>query len=184
MCLSMSENMKTIFITIFIIFAEHICSQNKLVIDKYVKSIDSLFITNGLTTKEYPGRTFAGSLNGYYNHDTLVYINTLTDGEYGGIETKYYVQDTIIYKVFIMTASFKSPEEWSKYYKQHKANINCDICHNKKQCDKTTIFFTNPWSVESTRNEKPLILSPAQKTLHIYKTAKSFESLYTLLRKI
>ncbi|MCD6019538.1 MAG: hypothetical protein K0S53_2659 [Bacteroidetes bacterium] len=113
----------------------------------------------------------------------MVFINTLTDGEYGAIETKYYVKDTVIYKVLRMTASFKSPEEWGKYYKRHTANLSCDNCHNKRQCDKTTIYLIPPFSIVSIVKGKQLSLKPEEKLLDLFNTSQAFKSLRTLLSK-
>lgn len=176
--------MKTIFIILITSSFGHLFSQQKMDIEKHVKTVDSLYANNKLFKKEYPGRTFAGSLIGYYYNDTLVYVNTLTDGEYGGIETKYYVKDTILYKLFRAKASFSSPDEWDGYYKKHKADKNCEDCHKTKKCDKTIIIFTNPLSMVSIIKGKPQSLTPAAKLADQFNTTKTFLSLRTLLSKV
>jgi antitoxin component YwqK of YwqJK toxin-antitoxin module len=152
--------------------------------DRYVKTIDSLYIHNKLSVKEYPGRTFVGSLNGYYHNGTLVYVNTLMDGEYGGIETKYYVKDTVLYKVLQMSAGFKEPNEWKAYYAKHKKNKQCNVCHNTKDCIITTLIYNKSNTLVSVSKGKKLKLSPAEQAAGFNKTFNTFLALKDLLSKI
>ena len=112
--------MRQIFTFIIIFSLAQVYAQDNPFIAKQTRVIDSLYNKNLLKKKEYDGRTFVGSLSGYYFKDTLVYVNTLTDGEYGGVETKYYCKDTILMKVKSMSTQFADPNEWTEYYKKHK----------------------------------------------------------------
>lgn len=176
--------MKTIFFIILIGSFGQLCSQDSLVIDKWVKTVDSLYNKHLLSTREYPGRTFVGSLNGYYYNDTLVYINTLTDGEDSGIETKYYVKDSVIFKVMRMAAQFDKPNTWTRYYNKHKINQNCDICHTERKCDKTIIIYSKEISIVSSVNGRPVSITPKIRLEELHNIKTTFKSLRTLLDSI
>ncbi|HYF68683.1 MAG TPA: hypothetical protein VD884_11130 [Ohtaekwangia sp.] len=59
--------------------------------DDYVTAIEKLRSEGKLTTRSSTNRTFAGSVTGYYDNDSLVLINILTDTEEAGTETIYFI---------------------------------------------------------------------------------------------
>lgn len=158
-------------------------AQSNSDIDKKVNVIDSLFNKNALKSKEYPGRTMVGSLNGYYYNDKLVLIKTLTDAEFGGTETMYYVDSSNLIKTFKMGVSFKDPAEWTNYYMSHKQNKNCLKCHNKNSCQKTVIYL-NTKQLNYYIDDKQAEISQSEKDLEISNTIQTFNSLLNLLQDI
>ena len=176
--------MRQIITFIIILSIEQVCAQDNQFIAKRTRVIDSLYNKNLLKKKEYDGRTFVGSLSGYYFNDTLVYVYTLTDGEYGGVETKYYCRDTTLMKVNSMSAQFVDPNEWTDYYKKHKKNQNCNGCHSKVSCNKTTIVFAKQISINSTINGKKVKVDYASKKTEIANTFETFKAIRTLLDKL
>ena len=173
---------------IYLIILLFVCSnknfaQSNYDIDRKVNFIDSLLNKGILKSKEYPGRTVVGSLNGYYYNDKLVLIKTLTDGEYGGTETIYYVDNSILIKTFKMGVSFKDPNEWTKYFKSHKQNNNCLKCHNKNNCQKTIIYFESK-QLDYYIDDKQAKLTQVEKDLEISNTINIFNLLLQLLQDI
>lgn len=61
--------------------------------DDYVRTIEKLRSKGKLTTKSSIDKTFVGSVTGYYDHDSIVLINSLTDAEAAGTETLYFGRD-------------------------------------------------------------------------------------------
>jgi len=94
----------------FLLLFGHTYGQDRN-IDSWIKQVDSLRQKHQLKIKEYPGKTFVGSLTGFYFNDSLVFINTLTDGEEAGIETQYYIKEGLLLKVLTLTAHFDSSGE-------------------------------------------------------------------------
>ncbi len=176
--------MRQIFTFIIIFSLAQVYAQDNPFIAKQTRVIDSLYNKNLLKKKEYDGRTFVGSLSGYYFKDTLVYVNTLTDGEYGGVETKYYCKDTTLMKVKSMSTQFADPNEWTEYYKKHKKNQNCNSCHSKVNCNTTTIVFTKQISINSTIKGKKVKVDDASRKTEIATTFETFKVIRTLLDKL
>lgn len=109
--------------------------------DDFVDRIENLKTAKKLMVKTYPGKTFAGALTGYYDGDALVLINSLTDAEFGGTETLYYIKNGSLHSVFISTASFHSSDEWAGYFVKHQAADKCTSCHGTEQCFTLAILF-------------------------------------------
>lgn len=96
--------------------------------DDYVKTIERLLTKGKLTTKTSTDKTFVGSVTAYYDKDSLVLINSLTDAEAAGTETLYYIKNGVLKKVFIMTALLSSNDKWAEFYSKHKSRDNCYKC--------------------------------------------------------
>ncbi|MBL7834639.1 MAG: hypothetical protein JNK18_11830 [Cyclobacteriaceae bacterium] len=109
--------------------------------DNYVKSIEKLRSKGKLTTKSSIDKTFAGSVTGYYYKDSIVLISSLTDAEAAGTETLYFLKDGRLKKVFVMSTTFESNDDWKEYYSKHKSVDNCYKCHGKPNCTVTEITF-------------------------------------------
>jgi hypothetical protein len=92
-------------------------------------------------------KTFVGSVTGYYDNNSLVLTNSLTDAEAAGTETFYFIKHGVLKKVFIVAATFEPNDEWKEYYSKHRSNENCYHCHGKPNCIVTEI----------TMNKKPII---------------------------
>lgn len=114
----------------------------QLLHDDFVHRIEDLRTAKKLTVKTYPDKTFAGALTGYYDGDALVLINSLTDAEFGGTETLYYINNGSFHSVFVSMASFRSSDEWAGYFVKHQAADACPSCHGTEQCFTLAIRFT------------------------------------------
>ncbi|MBT1688282.1 hypothetical protein [Dawidia soli] len=115
---------------------------SQLLQDDFVRRIEDLRAAKKVTVKTYPDKTFVGALTGYYDGDALVLINTLTDAEFGGTETLFYIKNDSLRGVFISMASFRSSDAWAGYFAKHQAADGCTSCHGTEQCSTVAILFT------------------------------------------
>jgi hypothetical protein len=111
-------------------------------IDNWVKWVDSLRSVNKLVQKQFPYKSFSGSLVGYYLGESLLMINTVVYEKKSGTETEYYVKNGILQKALIMVALFESPKDRSNYHGNHKKNLDCAGCHYYPSCERTTVVFS------------------------------------------
>jgi hypothetical protein len=109
--------------------------------DNYVKTIEKLRDKGRLATKSSIDKTFVGSVTAYYDKNEIVLIHSLTDAETAGTETLYYIENGTLKKIFVMSATFDSNDEWKEYYSKHKSVDNCFKCHGKPNCIVTEITF-------------------------------------------
>jgi len=152
--------------------------------EDFVGWVEKLRKENKVTIKAYPDKTFVGSLTGYYDNGSLVLINSLTDAEFGGTETLYYIKDGALHSVFISTASFDSSDEWAGYFAKHKAFDRCKSCHGKKQCFTLAISFeSSPLFVAKTNGKmRSLNQDEREKALaDVEKTRKQLEAMLSEL---
>lgn len=139
--------------------------------DDYVKTIEKLRSKGKLTTKASTDKIFVGSMRVYYDKDSIVLINSLTDGETGGTEILYFLKDGVLKKVFIMAVAFESSDEWTEYYARHKSIDKCYSCHGKRNCIVTEVTFgenptivTNGKKRELAQDEKNRMLPELRTT--------------------
>ena len=177
--------MKSIFLlfVIFILSNVSLAAQDGNSADDWVKAVDLLRKAGKLKVKTYPDKTFAGSLSGYYDNDSLVFINSLTDAEATGSETSYYIKDGVLQKAFIMTAEVE-PGTWMEYYSKHLKNEECRSCHGKPICIVSTITLLPQPNVESTRNSQPITTSAIEKEKLIDYLRKTSKELAVLLEEL
>jgi hypothetical protein len=176
-------DMKTTLILIFFFYLGHFFGQDSSSAI-WTKRVDSLRQKNKLTVKQYPDKTFVGSLTGYYFSDSLVFINTLTDAEEAGTETQYYVKNGSLVKVYIMAARFDSSAEWTGYYSKHNKNLNCRDCHSKPQCERTEIIYSSPISVKYFNKTKKTSHPPSDNKVLADKVTGTYKQLLTLLKDL
>lgn len=163
------DNETTILIALTILAFGQVWSQTP---DDYARTIEKLRSKGKLTIKSSTDKTFVGSVTGYYDNDSIVLINSLTDAEAAGTETLYFIKDGLLKKVFIMAATFDSSDEWPRYYSKHKSIDNCYTCHGKPNCivteitlgDRPTIVVTENKKRELTQDEKEKMLADVRKT--------------------
>lgn len=129
-------------------------------------------------------KTFAGSVRAYYDKDSLVLINSLTDAEAAGTETLYFLKDGILKKVFIMGATFDSSDEWTDYYSRHKSVDGCYTCHGKKNCIVTEITFGDNPIIVMIDNRKKRKLSQDEQDKLIFELRKTSEELKVLSKEL
>ena len=135
-----------------------------------------------LTKKSSTDKTFVGSLTGYFNNDSIVLINGLTDAEAAGTETLYFIKDGVIKKVFIMAATFNSSDEWTEYYSKHKSIENCYTCHGKPNCIVTEITLGDKPTVIVTENKKKKELSHDEKEKMLVDVKRTSDELQVLIK--
>lgn len=152
--------------------------------DEYVKQIEKLRSKGKLTEKTYPGKTFVGSLTGYYENDSLVLINTLTDAEAAGGEILYYIRNGALKKIFIMSAQFESNKAWAGYYAKHRAAEECLKCHQTPTCLVTEITLGRDTTLSMTSNRTVQQVTQKAKTEMIEHLSKTAEELKVLLREL
>jgi len=159
--------MKPLFTILTVLIFGQLWSQST---DGYVKTIERLRSKGKLTAKTSTDKTVVGSVTAYYDKDSLVLINSLTDAETAGTETLYFLKDGVLQKVFIIAATFNSNDEWTEYYARHKSIDKCYKCHGKRNCIVTEITFGNKptivtsENIELTQEEKDKMLTDLQST--------------------
>jgi hypothetical protein len=152
--------------------------------DDYVRTIEKLRSKGKLTTKSSTDKTFVGSVTGYYDNDSIVLVNSLTDAEESGTETLYFVKDGVLKKVFIMAATFDSSDEWTEYYSKHKSIEKCYICHGKPDCIVTEITFGDKPTIIVTENKKKRELTQDEKEKILADVRNTSEELKALLNEM
>lgn len=175
--------MKLFLVLTTLLFCGQVHAQDK-VIDQWVKTVDAFRKNGKLTTRAYPDKTFVGALVGYYDNDSLVLINSVTDAEAAGTETLYYIKDGALQKVFIMAAVFDSNDEWNEYRSKHRRNENCLSCHLKPNCSITIITFQKEPVIEVFQNKIPVDLSREEKNEMINEVSRTYKELQVLLAKL
>lgn len=175
--------MRLLLIITTLFLSTRVYSQNKA-IDHWVKTVDTLRKDGKLTTRAYPDKTFVGAFAGYYDKDSLVLINSLTDAEAAGTETLYYIKDGALQKVFILAAVFDSNNEWNEYGAKHRRNEECLSCHLKPNCRVTVITFRKEPVIEVFQNKVPVDLSQEEKNEMINEVSRTYKELQVLLAKL
>lgn len=173
--------MRLLFIALTILTFGQVLSQTP---DDYVKTIEKLRSKGKLTTKSSTDKTFVGSVNRYYNNDSIVLINSLTDAEAAGTETLYFVKDEVLKKVFIMAATFDSSDEWTGYYSKHKSLENCYKCHGKPNCIMTEITFSDKPTVFVIENKRKRELNGDDKDKMLLDVKRTFDELKALVEEL
>lgn len=174
--------MRLLFPILFLFFLQQAWSQDGG--DDFVRTTERLRHDGSLTTKTYPGKTFAGSLTGYYHNGTLVLINTLTDAEAAGTETLYFIRDGALSKVFIMAAQFEAHEEWAGYFSKHKLADKCYACHGKRHCVVTVITFDGGPIIAVTEKGMAKHLTEAEQAEIIGRAISARRELEALLKEL
>lgn len=175
--------MRLLLISTAIFLTTQVYSQNKT-IDQWVKTVDALRKSGKLTVRVHPDKTFVGALAGYYDNDSLVLINSLTDAEAAGVETLYYIKDGALQKVLIMAAVFDSSDEWNEYSLKHKRNEDCLACHLKPNCGVTIITFQQEPRMEAFQNKKPVSVNQEEKNEMIDEVSRTYKELRVLLAEL
>ncbi|MCU0361478.1 MAG: hypothetical protein MUF75_12340 [Bacteroidia bacterium] len=108
------------------------------IIEKHVKTIDSLKKADALQKLSYPDMSMCGGgLDGYYYKDKLVLIDATYQAELGFSSRTIYLKDTSFVKI-IYREKFA---EWEKYYKKYPSEKN-DLDPNKMTYTDTLYFIT------------------------------------------
>ena len=173
--------MRQLFIALTLLTFGQVWSQTS---DDYVRTIEKLRGKGKLTTKSSTGKTFVGSVTGYYDNNSIVLINSLTDAEEAGTETLYFIKDGVLKKVFILAATFESNDEWKEYYSKHKSIDKCYTCHGKPDCIVTEITFGDKPRIIVTERKKIRELTQVDKDKMLMDVIKTSEELKTLLKKM
>lgn len=152
--------------------------------DDYVKTIEKLRSKGKLTTKASTDKTIVGSMRVYYDRDSLVLINSLTDAEAAGTEILYFLKEGVLKKAFIMAATFDSNDEWTEYYSRHKSVDKCYSCHGKINCIVTEVTFGDKPTVVTTENKKKRELTGDEKEKILTELLKTSEELKVLSKEL
>ena len=152
--------------------------------DDYVKTIEKLRHEGKLTAKVSPDKTFAGSVTAYYDKDSLVLINSLTDAETAGTEILYFLKDGFLTKAFIMDATFNANEEWAEYYSSHKSFDKCYECHGKRNCILTEVTFGYKPTIARTENKGKRQLTQSEKEALLADLIRTSDELKLLSREL
>jgi hypothetical protein len=173
--------MRRILIALAFLVSGQVYSQP---LDSYVKTIEKLRSKGKLTTKSSIDKTFVGSVTGYYDKDSIVLINSLTDAEAAGTETLYFIKDGTLKKVYVMAATFDSNDEWNEYYSKHKSVDNCYKCHGKPNCIVTEITFGDRPTVFVTENKRKRELNGDDKDKMFLDVKRTFDELKVLVKEL
>jgi hypothetical protein len=173
--------MRLLFIALTFLVSGQVWSQPT---DNYVRTIEKLRSKGKLTTKSSVDKTFVGSVTGYYDKDSIVLINSLTDAEAAGTETLYFIKDGILKKVFVMEATFESNDEWKEYYSKHKSVDNCYKCHGKENCIVTEITFGDKPTITLTENKKKRELTGDDKEKMLLYLKRTCDELKVLIKDL
>jgi hypothetical protein len=173
--------MKRLLIALTFLVSGQVYSQPT---DSYVKTIEKLRSKGKLTTKSSIDKTFVGSVTGYYDKDSIVLINSLTDAEAAGTETLYFIKDGTLKKVYVMAATFDSNDEWKEYYSKHKSVDNCYKCHGKPNCIVTEIKFGDQPTVFVTENKRKRELNGDDKDKMLLDVRRTFDELKVLVKEL
>jgi len=152
--------------------------------DNYVKTIEKLRSKGKLTTKCSIDKTFVGSVTGYYDKDSIVLINSLTDAEAAGTETLYFIKDGTLKKVYVMAATFDSNDEWKEYYSKHKSLDNCFKCHEKSNCILTEITFGDKPTIVVTEGKRKSELTGDDKEKMLLDVKRTLDELKVLVDEL
>jgi hypothetical protein len=152
--------------------------------DNYVKTIEKLRAKGQLTTKASADKTFVGSVTAYFDKDSLVLINSLTDAETAGTETRYYIRDGNVKKVLIMTALLASNDKWTEFYSKHKSGDNCYKCHGNPECFVREITFGDKVTIKTKENGKAKQLTQHDNERMLSDIRKTYQELKTLLKEL
>lgn len=152
--------------------------------DSYVKTIEKLRSKGKLTTKSSIDKTFVGSVTGYYDKESIVLINSLTDAEAAGTETLYFIKDGTLKKVYVMAATFDSNDEWKEYYSKHKSLDNCFKCHGKPNCILTEITFGDKPTIVVTKDKRKSELTGDDKEKMLLDVKRTFDELRVLVDEL
>jgi hypothetical protein len=152
--------------------------------DSYIKTIEKLRSKGKMTTKSSIDKTFVGSVTGYYDKDSIVLINSLTDAEAAGTETLYFIKDGTLKKVYVMSATFDSNDEWKEYYSKHKSVDNCYKCHGKPNCIVTEITFGDQPTVFVTENKRKRELNGDKKEQMLLDVKRTCDELKVLVKDL
>ncbi len=153
-------------------------------VDNFVKTIEKLRREKKLIIKAYPDKTFVGSLTGYYQDDSLVLINTLTDGEMSGRESLYYFKNGNLVKLYIIKAEFDSSDVWRDYFAKHMAIENCEVCHSKPNCTTAVVTFQSDTTFEGTHRGKQRTISTKEREEIVHQIPKTIRELKILLKEL
>jgi hypothetical protein len=173
--------MKRLLIALTFLVSGQVYSQPT---DNYVKTIEKLRSKGKLTTKSSIDKTFVGSVTGYYDKDSIVLINSLTDAEAAGTETLYFIKDGTLKKVYVMSATFDSNDEWKEYYSKHKSLDHCYKCHGKPNCMLTEITFGDQPTVFVTENKRKRELNGDYKDKMLLDVKRTFDELKVLVKEL
>jgi hypothetical protein len=173
-----------ILITILALFLSAQARSQNNDVDDFVRTVTKLRKDKKLTAKIHPDKTFVGSLTGYYDKDSLVLINTLTDAEAAGTETLYFIQNGLVKRVYTIAAQFDSNEEWPEYFSKHKSANNCYACHSKPNCTVTVINFNDDGIVEILKKGKPQKITPDEKTKILSEALMKSRELTLLVKQL
>jgi antitoxin component YwqK of YwqJK toxin-antitoxin module len=173
--------MKRLLIALTFLVSGQVYSQPT---DSYIKTIEKLRSKGTLTTKSSIDKTFVGSVTGYYDKDSIVLINSLTDAEAAGTETLYFIKDGTLKKVYVMAATFDSNGEWKEYYSKHKSVDNCYQCHGKPNCIVTEITFGDQPTVFVTENKRKRELNGDEKEKMLLDVKRTCDELKVLVKEL
>ncbi len=173
--------MRFLFTALIVLVFGQLWSQS---VDDYVKKIEELRIKGKLTTKSSTDKTIVGSVTAYYNKDSLVLINSLTDAEEAGTELLYFYKDDILKKVFIISASFDSNKDWTGYYSRHKSLDKCYTCHGERRCIITEVVFNSKPTVATTGSKKIRELTQAEKEEMLMGLQRTSDELRVLVKEL
>jgi hypothetical protein len=173
--------MRLLFIELTFIVSGQVYSQPT---DSYVKTIEKLRSKGKLTTKSSIDKTFVGSVTGYYDKDSIVLVNSLTDAEAAGTETIYFIKEGTLKKVYVMAATFDSNDEWKEYYSKHKSVDNCYKCHGKLNCIVTVITFGDQPTVLVTENKRKRELNGDDKDKILLDVKRTCDELKVLVKDL
>jgi hypothetical protein len=173
--------MKLLFTALTFLTFAHAWSQKS---DDYAKTIENLRSKGKLTTKSTADKTVVGAVTGYYDNDSIVLINSLTDAEAAGTETLYFIKDGILTKVYIMAATFDSNDEWSDYHAKHMAIDQCYACHGKPNCIVTEITLDDSPTIVVTEHKKKRELTQDEKEKMIADIRKTSDELQVVLKEL
>jgi hypothetical protein len=173
--------MRLLFIALTFLVSGQVYSQPT---DSYVKTIEKLRSKGKLTTKSSIDKTFVGSVTGYYDKDSIILINSLTDAEAAGTETLYFIKEGTLKKVYAMAATFDSNDEWKEYYFKHKSVDNCYKCHGKPNCIVTEITFGDQPTVFVTENKRKRELNGDDKEQMLLDVKRTCDELKVLVKEL
>jgi hypothetical protein len=125
-----------------------------------------------------------GSVTGYYDKDSIVLINSLTDAEAAGTETLYFIKDGTLKKVYVMAATFDSNDEWKEYYSKHVLVDNCYKCHGKPNCIVTEITFGDKPTIFVTENKRKRGLTGENKDKMLLDVNRTCDELMVLVKDL
>jgi hypothetical protein len=117
--------------------------------DAFIKYVDSMCLSNTLTVRQISPACISNcDVKCYYHAEKLILLQTMSSGNPGGVETKYYIRDSELISVVEFTYMYSAGKINEYNEMSIDKNGNTDYGFLKRSSRITTISFDEKPDIE------------------------------------